>query len=298
MKVLITGDWHLTDKTPENRTDDYFKTQAEKIKFILKMAEKEKVEAILQPGDVFDNFRQSNFVLQYYINLFQNLPFYIYSTRGQHDMKYHSIDQDDTALSVLQAAFVVKICFTEYLSGIAIYESPFEQGIPEPKGEYNILLTHRMIVHNDKIWEKQSEFDYAENLLRANPNYNLIVSGDNHHYFHAEVKGRHLFNCGSLMRASTAQLEHKPKIVIFDIDTKKYKEIEIPVKPISEVFDLHKVEKKKEEKIDFEAFIFGLSQTKSMYLSFQDALDEYLKENKIEESVQNIFEEVLSGQYN
>ncbi len=296
MKLLIAGDLHLTDKSPENRIDDYFITQTEKVSFILETGRNNKIDALLLGGDVFDNYKQSNYVLQYYINKFLNLPFSIYTTIGQHDMKYHSSDQEDTALAVLHAAMVICACGTSYISKeVDIYESPFGGKIPEPldNGKYNILLTHRMIVHNDKIWEEQSEFDYAENLLRQYPKYNLIVSGDNHHYFHAEIKGRHLFNCGSLMRSTTAQLEHKPKIVLFDTDTGKYKEIEIPIKPISEIFDLHKVEKKKEEKKDFDAFISGLSETKAMHLSFQDSLDDYLKKNKVEKSVKSIFEEVL-----
>ena len=42
MKFLITGDWHITNKTPENRIDNYWETMKRKVTFILETARDEK----------------------------------------------------------------------------------------------------------------------------------------------------------------------------------------------------------------------------------------------------------------
>ncbi len=50
-KFLICGDWHLDEKKPKSRTESYVEDQKDKVKWILRFAKDEKVEAILQPGD-------------------------------------------------------------------------------------------------------------------------------------------------------------------------------------------------------------------------------------------------------
>jgi len=297
MNLLFAGDLHITEERPRNRTDEnYFLTQAEKIKQILSIGNKHKAPLFL-PGDIFNHYKKpSNYLLQFYIQLFSNYPYKIYGVRGQHDLKLHSTDVEDTALAVLEAAKVIQIVnpLEDY---VCIYRASFGEEIPpvKDKAAFNILITHRMIVHNDKIWEQQENFDYAENLLRKHPEYDIIVSGDNHHYFHAEVQGRHLFNCGSLMRATTAQLEHVPKIVIFDLATKKFQEIPLSVKPIAEVFNLEKVEKEKKERKNFDAFIKGLSETTTVAHSLKAKLEAALKANKVDKEIRNIFDEVMEG---
>ncbi len=44
MKLLFTGDWHLTSKRPENRIDDYWETCKRKIIFILQYAKDNNIE--------------------------------------------------------------------------------------------------------------------------------------------------------------------------------------------------------------------------------------------------------------
>lgn len=301
MNLLICGDLHISEKRPENRIDDYFFTQSNKIRWILEFA-KTNNATILLPGDMFDNYKQSNFILEYYITLFKMMKVPIYTIWGQHDQKYHSTDLQDTPLAVLAAAKALAIADygnAYYLKECSVYGSSFGEDIPKIKKDsfvdFNILLTHRMIIHSDKIWNAQEEFDYAENLLRKH-DFDLIVSGDNHHFFIAKQKDKLLVNCGSLMRATTAQLDHIPKVVLFDTVTRKYKEYEIPIKLISEVFNLEKITIKKEKEEKFEAFINGLNESKGMDLSFQDNLDNYLKENEIDNDVVMILKEAMHNE--
>ena len=86
MKLLITGDWHITNKSPKRRTDDYFETLYKKLEFILDVAKNHKVEAILQPGDFFDSHKASDFLKQELILLLKNVD--IKTIFGQHDLRF------------------------------------------------------------------------------------------------------------------------------------------------------------------------------------------------------------------
>lgn len=294
MKLLICGDLHIRSTPPENRIDNYFESQKNKIHWILNLA-KENNATVLLPGDVFDNYRQPNYILEYYIFLFKLIKMPIITVAGQHDLKYHSINKEDTALAVLDASDALLLINNEIVGeGLDIYGASFGEKIPKienPK-EFNILLTHRMIIHSDKIWNAQEDFDYAENLLRKHP-FDLIVSGDNHHFFIANQGNRYLINCGSLMRSTIAQLNHIPKVVLFDIDTRTYEIYNIPIEPISEVFNLNKIKEKKEKIERFDAFVKGLNESKNMTFSFQDCLNDYIKENEISEEIQQIIMEAM-----
>jgi DNA repair exonuclease SbcCD nuclease subunit len=148
-----------------------------------------------------------------------------------------------------------------------------------------------MIVE-EKIWNKQEDFEWASSFIRRNK-FDLIVSGDNHQFFTANFDNRYLFNCGSLMRSTTAQLEHKPKVVLFDTDSRRARIIEVPIEPAEKVFRLDEVLKEKERDEKLDAFISGLTQHKEMSLSFEENLNAYAKENKINPKIMNIIKECM-----
>jgi hypothetical protein len=130
--------------------------------------------------------------------------------------------------------------------------------------------------------------------LRRNK-YDLIVSGDNHQFFISESGAgkRYLFNAGSLMHSSIAQIEHQPKIIIFDTDTREYEMINVPIQPAEKVFRLDDVIKEKEKDEKLQAFVAGLSEQKEMSLSFEDNLNIYAKENKIDSDIMSIIRECM-----
>ena len=53
-KVLFIGDNHISDKTPENRSDDYLTATINKLKECVEIAEELKVDALVFLGDFFD----------------------------------------------------------------------------------------------------------------------------------------------------------------------------------------------------------------------------------------------------
>lgn len=299
MKIIAAPDLHIREKRPENRIDEnYFQTQYEKIEWIVNFTN--KVEGILcLPGDVFDSPTQSYFALAKYLELFRSIPF-VYAIRGQHDLRYHDLNNDNIPLTLLEAAMSLNLLSKKPIqyeqSRWLFYGCSYGEPIPkiENKDAFNILLIHKMIIDSDKIWEGQEEYVYAQNLIRTS-GFDLIISGDNHQFFTSSWKGKHLFNCGSLMRSTTAQLDHKPCIVVFETKNYSFQILPIPIKPINQVFDLKQLEEKKEKEEQFEAFVKGLSESKDISLNFMDQLLAYIKENNISEDTIKIIMEAANG---
>jgi DNA repair exonuclease SbcCD nuclease subunit len=299
MKFICAGDLHIRLQAPENRIDSFFDAQYEKIRWILKQAQKYKADLLL-PGDVFDSPKASHFLTSVYLSLFREFDnVSIHACMGQHDLRYH-VNPDNTPFNVLRQAnllhYINKVTY-KIDENITLYGADWNQPIPKPSNtkEFNILLIHKMIIPTEesKIWEGQTDYTLADSILKKG--FDLVVSGDNHRGFVIEKHGGLLVNCGSIMRSTKVQINHKPFVVLFDTTTKKYEQIYIPIKPAEEVFDLDKIKKEKEHDKNITAFVDGLNEHKDMGLSFENNLIHYCKENKIDNSISSIIEEAKHG---
>ena len=252
MKFLILGDLHLTSpgSKPRSRIDDYQNAQFKKMEFILDLAVKENVSAILQPGDFCDKFISPDKFKTIWIRFFKKNKKPIYAVYGQHDCRYHTSNIDNTPFGVLAEALDISVIKDDiyFLKGdVAIYGAGWGINIPKIKtGSYfNILLTHRMITP-EKLWHSQEDYELSSQFLRRYK-FDLIVSGDNHQSFYVNDDNRWLINCGSLMRSKTDQLDHKPCVWIFDVGKQEAAMIYVPIQKSKEVFSLSKIKKIKEE---------------------------------------------------
>jgi DNA repair exonuclease SbcCD nuclease subunit len=290
MRILITGDLHLTDKKPENRLDNYSESVLKKFEFILNTAIKEKCQCILQPGDFFNapNLSYSFFIDVF--NLIQKKHITVLTIAGQHDMRMR-LDQGTILSALSTTCDYVKNHepFFDLGNEIYLFTASFNKSIPTPYPEtinsFNILMTHRMVVQ-DKIWAGQKNYDTGLNLLEKHPGFNLIITGDNHQNFVIEKDDRVLINAGSMMRSTIAQVDFQPKIYIVEIDKNKIVdliEIDIPIEPAETVFKMENVAREKSRDAQVDAFIDGLSQHKQQDLLFEDDLIVYMKENNFDQ---------------
>jgi predicted phosphodiesterase len=155
----------------------------------------------------------------------------------------------------------------------------YDQEPPIPiQNKFNVLLVHRMIIE-EKLWSAQENYVASNIFLRQN-NFDLIVSGDNHRGFISEAHGKRLLvNCGAMMRSKIDQVNHKPFVVLYDTDTRKYQQIFIPIEPADKVFRMEKVVAEKERNTSLESFVAGISEQKEVGLLFEDNLQEFAKAN-------------------
>ena len=303
MKILCTGDLHIKATAPHNRIDDYYQTQLSKLKWIFDLAEKENCEAILQPGDFCDSPDLPNHVVKDIISLAYHCESYLLSVFGQHDKKYRN--NDNTVLSVLEeaeAVYPLKDTPFRFSNNVEIYGASWEEEVPKVQDTkaINILVLHKMIIANEPLWPGQTDYVKADTFLKTYKNYDLIISGDNHQSFIrlASNKGNCpiLINCGSLMRMTTTQQNHRPCVWIYNSETKKAKRYFIPIQPSEEVFS-PEAEETKERNLEMEAFIEKLATgDKEVTLSFEDNLN-VLMDKKVESQVKELANGFLERYY-
>jgi DNA repair exonuclease SbcCD nuclease subunit len=320
MKLLVTGDWHLTDKTPRNRTDDYPATQHRKISWMIGMAIQNQCRYILQPGDMFDSFKVRDRVktdwIERWRNVLSNNGVKILTVPGQHDMRYHTSDLRDTPMGVLEAAGAIRTLVGKPLeypadphsweelvqlfeSKVFIYGSGWNAPIPDLRDTSsgcNILVTHRMVISGDPLWPGQTDYEQGELLLRRTK-FDLIVTGDNHRSFIIKANNRMLINCGSLMRSTIDQIYHIPCIYIYDTTERKAEKYEVhPLAPIQEVLLVEEAAEQKERNEKLEAFVEGIRKDIQIEgLDFKHNIHSYLNSHRIKPSVKRLIEAIMAN---
>lgn len=294
MLFIATGDWHITNNTPRARKDNYPEVLFGKIKFILDYADENDIPFVVQPGDFFDSPRVSHALVSRIAELLVLHDARIICCNGQHDLQFHNSENPNTPLNVLKSAGLVQM--ENQIEGIDIRfdYAGWEKEIEGPSSlyPYNILLTHRMVINNEKLWTDQEDYEEGPALLR-NHKYDFIISGDNHSSFTCELDKRFLINCGSLMRSTTAQRDHVPHFFVCDTEKRTIKQVDIPCLPIDEVmdFEAHDTEVDSEVKERLETFVSGLQTQHGLVLDFKSNVIKGKSEVSI--GAQSIIDEIF-----
>lgn len=239
MKFLATADLHLRETIPRYRKDKYLLAQYIKIKWILDQSILHDAD-ILIAGDLFDTPKLSYSFTNMYLEILLGYTLNIYACAGQHDLRYHVNDLDNTPMGTLIAS-----------GAITNRNKPFIQisgwGEKIPKEKKMVLLTHRCITPKEPPFFLEDAVS-ASSMLRKHPQYQFIVSGDYHTPHVTQIKDRWLINPGSVMRSNKDQEEHKPRVYLIDTTKGTVEPIFIPIESASKVFDFAKMER--EDKTD------------------------------------------------
>lgn len=300
MLIQIFGDLHFRESSPRVRIDDYLPMLVGKVEWGL---EQVHPDVIILPGDIFNDCHASYNLISIVAGLFSQVDAEVFVIAGQHDQRYHTSDLSNTPLNTLIQAGVFKLldekgCYREEICFRGIGYSDELLLIPEPdlvspNTDFHVLVLHRLIIKDVKLWAGQEGFTYSKTLLKENK-YNLIITGDNHQNFTDVYENRGLINPGSVMRSRIDQADHEPAMYVFDTETSELERYQIPIRPFSEVVDL-----------DIEEITRGISQGAR---AFADALNDdsdefeikyvsnlkvYMKKNDIREGVQEVIWEAV-----
>jgi len=310
--AILSSDWHIRPDAPICRTDDFFSAQEKKIDFILDLSNKHNCP-ILVGGD-FGNKSLNNgwpaWLQTWAINKFKNND--ILTIPGQHDLPNHRVELFNTSgLGVLNAAGAIKILgvianeHEESLTGTHFcpknvtdkynfHITPFPYGLKINDigwgSKYKkpdmpmIAITHEMIIENKDLYPDQNAIKGHE-ILKKYPEYDLILSGDNHNPFVSEYKGRLLVNPGSIMRSAAAQENHKPRVYLWYAGTN---EVECVYLPITEGVISREHIKEVDDRADrYNSYIEKMKEEIELDLSFEDNMEKYLKKFRTEKQVKN-----------
>ena len=286
MKFLATADLHLRETTPRYRKDKYFVSQYEKIKWILDQSIQHRA-SILIAGDIFDTPKLPYSFTNIYLEILLDHPLSIYACVGQHDLRYHVNNLDNTPMGTLIAGNVIT-----NLSQSFIQISGWGEKIP--KEEKMILLTHRCVTPKEPPFFLEDAVS-AESMLKSHPQYQYIISGDYHTPHVTQIKDRWLINPGSVMRSNKDQEEHKPRVYLIDTTKGTVEPIFIPIKPASEVFDFAKMDREdKTDKAVISEFVKAI-QVKANRPNFPRILQQVVEKADPNKQVKSIISDTMES---
>jgi DNA repair exonuclease SbcCD nuclease subunit len=156
-----------------------------------------------------------------------------------------------------------------------------------------ILVWHKMNYKGKAPWPGCTD-PSALKLLKKYPQYDLILTGDNHKTFTEEYEGRRLVNPGSLMRMDADQVEHRPCVFLWYAEDNSIKQVFIPIE--ENVISREHIDQVKERNGRLDAFIkrldlqFGIGKSKGSEggASFEDNLTRFIKKNKTRPAIVQI----------
>jgi DNA repair exonuclease SbcCD nuclease subunit len=274
--AILTADWHLRDSVPVCRIDDFWQTQWRKVEFVAKLALKYNCP-VLHAGDLFDNWKPSPYLLSMAL---MYLPDNFYTVYGNHDLPQHSLkEREKSGIHTLEKAGKIHVLpnghWGEELDPTVIL---FENN---PSFE-KIAVWHKFTYGSVLPWPGCKEVS-AFSLLRKNPYFRLIVTGDNHTPCVVRLKDRVLVNPGSLMRQTADQLDHTPRVYLWYSNTNEIKKVMVPI-DVSAVIRTHLDDvAKKDERI--QAFISKLQEKWDVTLSFEENMKTFLFTHRLKKQV-------------
>ena len=278
ISAILCADLHLREDQPLCRTDNYFLTQINKLNFLFELGTKHNIWTFFCAGDFFDKAKVSE---EFKTNLLEcdMPPFYVIP--GNHDLPEHNVKNfKKSSLGVMKAAD--KVTVKENV--------PLETFHTANIKNRKIGLIHKLIHKSteDSVVAEGKTISYpAQKLLKDNPEFDLILSGDNHKTFVEEYEGRLLVNPGSMMRMTAAQVDHKPCVFLYYAETNTIEPVYFPIEQ-GVVSREHIEEKQHKEERDkrMDAFVKKAGINIELGIKFEKNLEEYFKLIKIRKAVQ------------
>lgn len=286
-KYVATADWHITDKTPRSRKDDYPAAQKKKIEWILKLAQKECADLLIA-GDLFDEPFCSYECFNTYLKMFLKFPNSIFVCLGQHDIHNHDINTlNDTPFGGMLAAGAIQQS-GGFSSGVEVVHWG-----QEPKLTMSdVLLTHKCVTPKNPPFFLPEGISIKK-VANEYPGYMFRIFGDYHTpSMSIDSAGSTSINCGSLMRRNKDQQKYKPAVWLLDTINGSVENFSIPID--DDVFDLVKIKREEERKIEVKVQVDKLAKliSKDMAnMSFKEVLDSVAEDLKVSGDVRLILNE-------
>jgi DNA repair protein SbcD/Mre11 len=237
MRLLYVTDTHIRGMAPRSRTDDFQETMGRKLQEVIEIANREKVDAVLHGGDVFDRPNLSPAVVRKFAHLFRQFAVPVYAIAGNHDMYGHNPTTiDRTMLGLLDAFGTLRLIgegekillkkdgVTLQLSG-----QPFHYDLDkrerkldyylekEPGADYSLHMVHGMLV--DRALPNGVPHTMIGELWEFEHQVDVLLTGHYHLGFPIQHReGKYIANPGALARIHNhpAEISRMPQIVQLD----------------------------------------------------------------------------------
>lgn len=282
--LILTSDWHLRDDTPSCRTDNFEEAQWLKVTQVAQL-QKDYACPVLHAGDLFHHWKPSPYLISKAI---YHLPDDFYTVAGQHDLPQHNLDLFEksgmnTLLQAKAVNWIRKGNFGQEVGTALIFPPRKIASASYQQPSRKVGVLHRF-VWNGKEWPwPECQEKTAKEILKENPDFDLIVTGDYHRPFTYEYKGRLLVNCGCLTRQVADYDNHRPRVWLWNaVDNTVRPEYLVAEKG---VISRDHIEVQEEKNKRLEAFIARLSDEWEVSVSFEENLKRFISTNHVRKSV-------------
>jgi len=280
--AILTADWHLRLDTPICRTDNFPKTEWGKVDFISALQRKYQCP-VFHAGDLFDKWNPSAELLS---EASKHMPENFFSVYGNHDTPQHNLE-------LVYKCGLYNLMINGKVS--VPQNGHWNQSLGDGRTGWivrgrQLTMQHIMTYQGLEPWPGCTD-PKAAKLLRKYPQFDLILTGDNHQAFVEEHKGRLLVNPGSIFRMDADQIDFKPRVYLWHAADNTVTPIYIPIVKESVSREHLDVIKERENRID--AFISKLNGDWKISMSFEDNLEQFKKLNKVKSKVMTIIYDAL-----
>lgn len=273
--AILCSDFHLREDTPKCWTSgELFQEEQWKSVGYIAGLQKQYDCSVIHAGDLFNHWKPSPWLIGQAI---QFLPSSFYTVVGQHDLPQHNLDLIGKCgvqtLHLAQSAILLPGChFGQAPEGYL------------PWNNRKILVWHHMTYISKPFPEAKGGM--AEGILRKYPQYDLIVTGDNHTSFTVEYEGHRLVNPGNLTRQTADQINYQPRVALWYAEDNSIEWVNIPV--MQNVITRDHIEQRQQRDSRIEAFITQLNSDWDAGMSFESNLKKFEQANNIDKEIMEI----------
>ena len=322
MKFIYLADTHIKGKNPENRIGNYYQDVMTKVKEVIKLSKKLKVNYVIHGGDVFNSPYVSTIIIDEFIDLIEaaKIPWYI--IWGNHDCIGH--DPKLSKASALAHIFrrsklikpldILSDCDTSIIEGFDYYHA-IENDIKEkgltlkPLKNTDIELKDIKVISNSDLKKTLNNFKglkiaithafitlkpFLPHVLHIQmkdikTDFDIVLCSHYHKDWGIkEMNGTKFVNLGAIGRQGIDEVNRIPKVLLVDTETKNLEIIPLKsAKKGEEVFNLEKIEKIKQFEGNIDTFIRSLESTKFQGLDLRGMVESVGKEKEENKKVIN-----------
>jgi hypothetical protein len=305
--AVLVSDIHLSQQAPSTRitTDgDWFGVMAYSLQQLTRLSSQYDVD-IIAAGDIFDKWNSSPELISFAL---RELPS-MYSIPGQHDLPCHNFeDRKKSAYWTLVEAGRLQDISNRRLAmnGFAVTGVPYGADLDEiPIPEkwtlgFELLAIHRYLwIKDDQKYVGASDnfgFNFYKKIVK---NFDAVLFGDNHITVTYNLDKKladkpSVFNPGSFMRRTIAQVLHQPIVGLLHADASitpyfiqssdKFLSVEDVKKLLPDI------------KVSFEQILETLkeSMTEVVY-DFKQIMKQFLEGSNLSDSVKNYINEAMEN---
>ena len=285
MRFVLTADWHIRATKPRCRIDeDWVQTQRLALNQIADIANSNDCPVYVV-GDLFHSHGDTSFEVVQLIQEFANsLNHGMFILAGNHDLPHHNS-------SNLHKSAIGILLHCEKINFIQNNEFVSAGNFDQETENKDIIFKHILCFPDLKSMPPNVNAVTAEDLLGEYDNARWIFTGDYHHNFVYENKGRHVVNSGCLIRQVSDMKDYQCGVYVIDTVLNKIDFVQI-VDDYDLVDDSHILrQNEKDERI--ENMVDKLMDIEAVSLDFIQNIENVLLKTDVSDEIRKCVKELI-----